>query len=489
MPNVRQTAQVPFGGQASGLEELGGAAPLCVNLLRDATGWIRMVPGSSAWDWFPSAIPDANAIDGITDFQGKVVYVTRDRRLWVVEAPGLVTALSPTATEYLDGGLRPVFARTRTALFISGGGALHYWTGMGDSARVTWAIDVYSRTAPPTSTHVVAIAQRLVVNSFDGSGQVAWTDAEETAHLTSAGWDPLNFAEAESQPDPLIAVHDNSAMVFAFGTRTLQAFVPDANVGFSPISAVNIGCQAAYSIIPLQDKRVFAWLTPDREFVLSNGQAGGEQYLSHPLIAQNLSDMARVSDCFGYRQKVEDHDLLTWTFPTTGATFVYDLTSQCWSEQRGRSATGEWSLWPVTAYHFWADKNVHLLGLATGEIVVLDGTSPTMAGQVLKLEAVSGFQSRPVACQSNLVRLPMRRGTSTATTPPYVQLSYRDGTGAWSTPAQLSMGVGGDYKPYAQKRLVGRTYVRRQWRLEMSDSVSTTVGPLEEQYEVLGGEG
>lgn len=487
MPNPTQVAQILFGGQESGVEQLGGAPPLAVNLLRDKHGWIRLTPGTSAWSWFPTTIPNGSPVIGITDFDNKVVYVTADRRLWTVEAPGLVTALTSTSipTSYLEGDKRPTFARTRARLFIAGGGGLHWWPGTGYSARLAWALDVYGRTAPPPTTHVSAVAQRVVTNSFDDSGLINWTEPLEAQHILSDGWDPLNFAEAESQPDPVIAVHDNSAILYMFGTRTLQAFAPDPNDGFSPLSAINIGCIAPYSIIPLQDRRVFAWLTPNREFVLSNGQAGGEQYLSHPAIASTLADLPTVSDCFGYRQKVLEHDLLVWTFPTLGASFVYDLTSQSWSEQRGRTF-GEWTTWPITAYHYWPDKNVHLVGLATGEIAQLDASATTVAGQTLKLEAVSGFQMRPTVCQTNLVRLPLRRGETTSTTAPTVQLSYRDGTGAWSSPSNLSMGGAGDYRPYVQKRLVGRPYVGRQWRLEMSESVSTTIGPLEEQYEVLG---
>lgn len=484
MPNPRQQAVIQWGDEAPGLEPLAGAPERSVNLVKDANGWIRRVPGTTTWSWQTSASV-ASEVIGITDFQGQIVYVTANRQVRVVEAPGLTTNISSAGgTTLLDGGERPVFARTRDNLIIAGGGQLQYWDGAGDTARVAWTLDAYGRTAPPSTTHVAAIAQRLVIAGPDG--QLHWTEALAGQHLTSEGWDPLNFAEAEAQPDDLVALHDNSAEVYAFGSRTLQVFVPDANVGFAPLCAVNLGCAAAQSVIPLQDRRLFAWLSSDRRFVISNGRAGSEKYLSDPGLTRVLTEMATVSDCWGWRQRTMHSDLLCWSFPALGITYHYDLQTEWWGEMRGTDGYGMSTAWPVTAYHYWEEKGTHLVGLATGDILELSPTSNTVGGQTLRLEAVTGFQSRPTKCQTELLRLPCRRGESAAAVIPEAQLQYRDGLGPWSVPMRISLGAQSDRRPYVEKRVVGRPYVRRQWRLTLTDSVATTIGPLEETYEVLG---
>jgi hypothetical protein len=486
MPNPVQSASVQWNVSAApALEELAGAPQRAINILRTpGTEWIRLAPGTSTWGWFPSTIPNASSIIGITDFNGKIVYITADRRAWVVEAPGLVTALSSTTdlTTYVEGDRRPTFARDKTRLFIAGGGKISYWAGTGNLAQLATTAGT---STPPPATHVVAIAQRIVAGYYDNSGLVSWTEGLEGYHLT--GWDPLNFAEAESRPDKVVAVHENGNELCVFGSESTQAWVPDATVGFAPIAASNRGCAAAYSIIPMTDKRAYAWLSDTREIVVGTGR-GNEQVISDPGMTKVLRELETVTDCFGYRQRVGANDLFTWTFPSLGATYTYDLATQAWGELRGFD--GEtWDVWPITAYHYWRDQGLHLVGLETGEVALLDMLAMTVAGQAIEGEVVTGFTNQGTMQKKQTVqlRMPMRRGGATGSTTPQLALYYRNDTGAWSSPTLCSMGLAGDNTPYAERRTTGRQYVTRQWKLRISGApANTAIGPMEERFEVLG---
>lgn len=483
---VQGTSKIDFfGGQASGVDELSGAHRLMVNLVRQpmaGAAWGSLIPGTSAWSWAPTAWPNTNAVIGMTDFDGKLIYVTADRKFYAVEAPGLVTARSDaTAATQLQGAERPSFAVAKTQLFVAGGGLISYWDGAAASFAQVSGVDA------PIAGFVAANSQRIIATPFGRSGQFRWTDPFETSHVT--GWDPINFAEAEARPDKAVAVHENSNYIYVFGTRTHQAFSPDANVGYSPVSTVNVGTAAPHSVINMLEDKLFAWFSNTKEFVVGDGHTQPKSISGE--MTSVFQELPTWADCRGYRAKINGADLLIWTFPTTGQTFAYNLKHSHWLEPRGYdSGLGTWAPWPITSYFYWEDYGFHLVGLSDGSIQVLDPGSTTVAGQIIKGESIVGFNSQGIEGrekQTDVIAVPIRRGeVAYGSTAPIVLLSYRDSPGAWSQPIPISLGVAGDRRPLVKKDFVGRPYFRRQWRLEVANGAGLSLGPVEETFTVMG---
>ncbi len=476
-------APIDFGvGLADSQEALGGAPQQVVNILKDATGFLRLAPGTSTWSWFPTVIPRASEVIGMTDFDGKLVYVTADRYIWVVEASGLVTALSDaTVATQLDGNLPPSFAATKARLFIAGGGRMQYWPASGLTARVTDG---------PIASHVIANAQRVVASSFDNSGQFTWTEPGEGLHLSAAGWDPLNFAEAEARPDPVLAIFENSDEVFLFGKKTLQIFSPDPNTGYAPQYTMNCGLGPRSSVINMLERRMFAWITDELEAVISTGRDAEPVYISRPDITQTLKALGTVDDCRGEYLKIGNWRLLVWTFPTSGTTLAYDVDGKRWLRLQGYDSTiGDYGPWPVTSLYYWTDQRVVLAGLATGEIAVLDLDATTIAGEIIKGESLLGYDSAGTEGpkQTLTLRIPIRRGVGAfgTTTPPVIEISWRDKPGEFSRPLRISLGAAEQNRPQIVRRIVTRPYVRRQWRLQMAAGVNVAIGPIEATTEAL----
>lgn len=478
------SGKIDFGaGEESSFEELGGAHRLMVNLVREPRdgGWIRLVPGTSGWDWAPTVwLSTGSEVTAITDFDGKLFYATADRKFYSVDAPGLNVARSTaTAATQLQGAERCVFAKTKTRLFAAGGGVLSYWETMGNFAQVS--------SGPATAGFVAANSQRVVATIFDDSGQIVWTDALEGLHLT--GWNELNFAEAEARPDKSVAVFENSNYIFVFGTTSTQAFAPDANVSYAPVSTTNVGTQAPHSIINLLDEKLFAWFSNFKEFVIGDAHTA-PRVISGPM-DKTFKELTTWNDCVGYRLRLSNMDLLVWRFPTLGIAYAFDLKSTRWLSIRGYSSTiGDWAPWPITAYHYWEERGLHIVGLADGTLQKVDLTSQTIAGQLLKGESITGFLDRGSPTrkkQTRILSIPVRRGEAVfGVVAPAVELSYRDAPIAWSQPSKISLGVAGDKKPVIEKRVVGRPYYLRQWRLEVAASAAVSFGPVEETFEVLG---
>ncbi len=450
---------IPFNmTQASGLEELAGASPAMVNALVDSTGTIRQRPGISAWSEFPDVIPNEADVTGMIPFGESLMYMTDDKYLWSVTYGGLgsVSALSSsTTTTQVDGSLRPIMVAMRDKVIIAAGGEPQKWTGSGYSGRLGGS--------PPQATHVVGIATRALLSVADDRGRFQFSDPGDSGHET---WDALNVTEAEARPDKLMALHDNTNEVYAFGSQTLQLYQPDEILGFATGRAVNVGLLAPYSVVSVDGQMAF--LERERRFVLADGrQFSDSDIISQPIDA-TIRALDTVTDTWGFRMKIAPFDAAVWMLPTAGKGFMWQREANRWSEWRGYS-DGNWAEPEITSSVYWPEKNLLLVGLATGQIAKLDTDAYTDLGATLKVQLRTGFVNRSTEdhkhCES--VRFVFRRGESAATEP-VVTLSWRDDLGEFCSPVRLSLGVAGDYVVSQPVRSLG-TYRRRQWQIEFSD--------------------
>ena len=474
MPATEAKAPIDFAsGQQSSNEPLGGAIPQTLNVLVDSTGAIHTRPGISAWPAFgPSPLLNPNtSVDGMVAWNGYLVYETSDRLLHAQLSPNYGVDISDgTAATQLDGGQRPVFCPARVRVMVAGGGAIQKWEGpgVGLSARLGGS--------PPPATHIVAIAQVLVVNPVGLSGQIQFSAPFDGGQ---ENWPAINFQELESDPDPLPALYVNTDELIGLGTRTVQTLDPDPNVNlaqgismFVPVRTWTQGAGAPYSFA--QNDETFGFLDALKRIQLADGR----QYtsISDPAITATLEGLATVSDCWGFRLKTSSWDLLGWNFPTVGRTFVYDTTSKQWQEWRGFS-NGQWKPWIAKSVYRWTDQGLNLIGLGNGTIGMFDPEATTDMGDPIVAEVTSGFQDlgSDLTKTNVCTRFYFRRGLSGVPTPgPRCELFWRNDTGAWQGPEYLPLGDPDDPNPVIEIRGTG-SYVVRQWRLRMTDGVPLTL--------------
>lgn len=468
-------------GQQSSNEPLGGAIPSALNVLVDSTGAIHTRPGISSWGGFgpsPSLDP-TTSVDGMADWNGYLVYETSDRRLHAQLSPGYGVDISDgTTPTQLDGGGRPVFCPARQRIMIAGGGAIQKWEGpgIGLSARLGGS--------PPPATHIVAIAQVLVVNPVGLSGQIQWSLPFDGGQET---WPALNFQELESDPDPLTALYVNTDELIGFGTRTVQTLDPDPNVNpatgtslFLPVRTWSQGAGPPYGFA--QNDETFGFMDRLRRIQLADGRTYNS--ISDPAITETLRGLPVIDDCWGFRMAIGSWDLLGWHFPSAGRTFVYDTTLKTWQEWRG-FADGQFKSWIAKSHYYWSDPRLHLIGLGDGTIGQFDTTASTDMGDPIVAEVVSGFQDFGTdLTKTNIcTRFVFRRGLTGVVAPgPRAQLFWRDNTGAWEGPEYLPLGDPDDPNPVIEVRGTG-VYRMRQWRLRMSDSVPLTLVRAIETFE------
>lgn len=466
-----------FDGQASGLEALAGAPQLCANTLTDLGGTVKARPGVAAWSGFPAVLPASSPVDAMVVFGTSLVYVTRDRRLWLCDAAGTVTALSDfNILTQLDGTLRPQLLALRTKVVAVGGGAPQTSIGVGVSARLAGS--------PPNATTLAGIATRIVLGVNDTSGTFRWSGLGDTGHVV---WDALNFAEAESKPDVIKAIADNTNELFAFGAETLQVFSPDAILGFAPGRALNIGLIAPYSLVRVDD--MFGFLDREKRFVVTDGRSFNDNIsvVSKPIEA-SLLGLSTVTDCFGFRMRTDRWDAAVWMFPTDGKGFIWNRRNNEWSEWRGwNQAMGGYAPPTITSALHWPERGLFLVGLASGQIAKLDAAAHTDLGTTFKVELLSGFVDHGTdGLKQNIsASFVFKRGvTAQVSTAPVVHISWRDDTEAWSRPLIANLGTVGHADPVIRPRSLG-VYRRRQWRIEYTSNAEFAFIGAREEFALL----
>jgi len=467
--------------QRSSLEELGGASAIAMNVCRDSTGTLIRRPGLAFSSASTSSKIDANGISAVHSAYNGDIYATGagivSSNIYKISGGGY-TALSNNLSETLLGTLRPSIAETGALLVLTAGDV---------PQKVVLSTDISSRLggSPPKATHVISNSLRLLLNdpTVDTS-QVRYSSvATGTVYTGHEVWTYSGLSgsiTAESRPDPVVALGENTNTVFIFGQTTLQLFSPDPTWTFSPANTINIGCSAPYSIIRVDES--FAWMDDKRRIVVSDGMSYSP--ISDD-IAEDLKNLTTVTDGFGYRVYEPPVDCMVWTFPTDGKTFCRQ-TEGGWSQWSKRSATtGMWERLGVNCHTYMVSNGKNIVGTNSGYVAELTKSVETDFDVPIESYVESGFVSRGTTKRKkcNCVSIMMRRDNSAGTQ--RMRLSYADEPNAWCDPIWIEISAGTDKYPVVNLRSLG-VYRARNWRIELSESNEMAIVGFIEDYEELG---
>lgn len=466
------SARLPFGNlQSSGMDEIGGASPVSMNVIAEPNGTVRRRPGLVPL----AAAPDAGGCNGIFEVTNGTIYAVGattapQRNIYRLSGTSSV-ALTGVQSD-LRGSARPIFAETESILAISAG---------QDVQKVVLATNVSSRLANvPTAavSHVVGNSSSLLVNDLLTQKNTVYFSniALGSSYAGFEDWSTQYVTgsfQAEARPDGIIALLEHSNEIWAVGSTSLQTFAPDQR-GWSPSSTKEIGCLAPYSVVRSDSN--CAWLDHLRRFQMSDGRTNS--VISDP-IQRTLDEMGTVSDCFGYRVVLGPMDVMVWTFPTDGRTFTF---------QKGAG----WGQWSTAGGNFAGlskcDSRVYSAPLLTttgGLITKLAFGTTTDVGAPIDAYVTTGFQDHETdarkTCKS--VRLALRRGQGDGSA--YVLLSWRDSLGAWEDPIEVELGSTGESDPVVVLYSLG-VYRRRQWKIEFNGTADLVLVAATEDFDVEG---
>lgn len=198
-------------------------------------------------------------------------------------------------------------------------------------------------------------------------------------------YDALDFATAEGNPDNLLSIESNNRQFILFGEESIELWENTGRSGMpferNPNGYVECGCGAAYSTCAA-DNTVY-WIDQDRLARRLEGNVA--RRISHEGVEQRWQDYATIEDAYAYSYVFDGHTFVVFTFPTAGATWVYDINTQEWHERQSYGYDHWRARWVAKCYDrtFVGDTQ-------SGAIGELHATTYSEWGNALLREATSG---------------------------------------------------------------------------------------------------
>lgn len=221
------------------------------------------------------------------------------------------------------------------------------------------------------------------LNSFANSGRFYGSDA-----YAGSSYNALNFATAESQADYLVRVFSVSGQVILFGTNTIE---PWSNAGFPGFPYLRVagsnsefGLAARWSLVRFMGSVAFLARQRGGESTVAMLSGNGVQPISNFELDHIINNYSDVADATALSYTVGGHPMLQMNFPTAGKSWLYDGSTQLWSELKSDGLArdrGEIS----------CEYQNHILisDYSNGNIYKLDNTLYAENGDPIRMEITS----------------------------------------------------------------------------------------------------
>lgn len=186
----------------------------------------------------------------------------------------------------------------------------------------------------------VAFLDGYFVFNRTGTGQFQITQ------LYGAAIDPLDFATAEGAPDIINAMAVDHREIWLFGDDTIEVWYNAGTVDF-PFQRIQgafleIGCAAVNSVAKLDNSLV--WMASDArgQGTIQRAVGYAPQRISTHAVEYAIGTYAVTSDAVAFSYLQEGHLFYQISFPSAGATWVYDAATSLWHERAYRDpSTGK----------------------------------------------------------------------------------------------------------------------------------------------------
>jgi len=298
-------------------------------------------------------------------------------------------------------------------------------------------------------------------------------------------WSALDFAAAEGDPDNVVSLEMLNSQLWVLGQSTIEPFYfsGDADFPLTRVAGALIekGCGAAHSVAKV-DNSVF-WLSDQRVIYRSQGYQA--MRVSTHAIDEAIARYETVSDAVGFGYEQEGHAFYVLTFPTQGATWVFDAAVGMWHER------GEWkevetglydfSRWRPSALCYFSN-GVYCGDFENGKVYSLDLDSYTDNGS-----SIVRMRRTPHARVPSMDRLYFKGLTVVITTgvngmtpaipmpEPQAMLRWsNDGGRTWSNELWRSLGPQGSYGKRVDWMRLGMAR-SRVFELRISDAARVCI--------------
>lgn len=266
----------------------------------------------------------------------------------------------------VGGGVYVIHANgnsTKIGTILSGAGQVR----MQDNGITLFIVDgsasggwYCSLPAKPQSGLYGALT-KIVDSAFYGSRTIAildtfflYTNPDTTnwyvgpanfSDETTTPFDSTYVASKTSYPDTIVGIAAVGQTIWLFGAQETELWYTSGAADFPfqrlPSLSIGAGCISPYSIAANSD--VVLWLGKDKaglpRIYLGAGQAA--QPISTFAIENIIQGYTDCADAIGNIYQQEGHTFYVLTFPQTGKTWVYDLSTSLWHERCSLASDGQ----------------------------------------------------------------------------------------------------------------------------------------------------
>lgn len=308
----------------------------------------------------------------------------------------------------------------------------------------------------------------FIVGTVDGRFALSGLDNGQS-------WLATDVAQAEGDPDDVVAVFSNHRELWVFGEETIEVYFNSGNLDF-PFERIQgafieRGCAAAFSVA--EDDNTLFWLGDDG--IVYRAAGYNPTRISTHAIEEAIRGFDDWSDAFAFFITISGHKFYHLTFPAGDTTFVFDAATNLWHERE----SGDARFWRTAAYAF--AYNTHIVGDAfLGQLGELDMDIFTEYGAVMR-GTMTGppahFDRKRVFHRRFEVDVESGVGlTSGQGSDPLITLDYSDDGGRTYSLRKppRSLGRIGAYRQRLRWRRLGQAR-NRIYRLMIEDPVKRTI--------------
>lgn len=463
--------QIPFVGASYKSRSSNLDAQACINLFP--------VLGESGTAKAPIALygtPGTRPILNLDDYPVRGMHVPTNGTDAIVVAGDSVYRVSrswvATKIGAVDGnpGLVGISDNGADAVIVTG--AKGYKVGLNSSTFSQIVDDAFYGASNVDILNTYMVFNRPGTNQFYISG------------ADQIDFDPLDFASAESNAEPITRVLVNHEELLLFKQTRTEIWRSSGSADFpftrDTNASIEQGCAAPWSVVGM-DNSVF-WLGQNEEGGGIVWKLNGytPQRVSTDAIEYAIAQYGDISDAEAYAYQQEGHTFYVLTFPSDGVTWVFDAATQLWHQRAYLTPeTGRLGRHRSRCHMYYA--GLHLVGdYRTGAVFALDldyyqdGTDPLPA--IRAAAHIAGPDYTWII--HNRLQVDMETGVGLNNGQgrvPEVLLDWsNDGGHTWSNQLSASMGKMGKYGARVRWNRLGRAK-DRVYRLTITDPVKRVI--------------
>lgn len=392
-------------------------------------------------------------------------FVVSGSTLYEISSLGVATALG-----VIETSSGPVtMAENETQLAICDGQKLYILVySTVDFSKVTVE-------GLPSSVGMVAYIDGYFVVNENDTGRFYVSTLRD-----GAVWAALDFATAESSPDPLKAIVNAVGQAWLFGSRTTEIWseTGDSSFPFRRISGAKMetGILSPYSVLDIDNSVM--WIGRDKygQGIVYKSQGLSPARVSNDAIERLIQQATNLEEITAYAYQQEGNVFYVLTGGGLATSLAYDLTTQQWHERAYLNGDGEFEP-DLGSCHMFA-FNKHLVGdRRNGKIYELSLDVHDDDGEELCRERTyTHLSDEGKRIRFNALEIGFETGVGLqGESDPLVSLSLsKDGARTWIDCGTASLGAAGEYKKKVAFRRLGIAE-QMTFRIRITDRVKVAI--------------